>query len=38
LQSVFVFIIALMFLKEKFYWHRLIGTIIVVIGIYFISI
>jgi drug/metabolite transporter (DMT)-like permease len=38
LQSVFVFIIASIFLKEKFYWHRLIGTIIVVIGIYFISI
>jgi uncharacterized membrane protein len=38
IQSVFVFIIASIFLKEKFYWHRLIGTIIVVGGIYFVSI
>jgi len=37
LQSVFLFIIATIFLKEKFTWHRLIGTIIVFFGIYFIS-
>lgn len=37
LEAVFVFIIASLFLKEKFYWHRLIGTLIVVSGIYFIS-
>lgn len=37
LQSVFVFIIAPIFLKERFYWHRLIGTITVFFGIFFIS-
>jgi cytochrome c biogenesis protein CcdA len=24
-----------MFLKEKFHWHRFIGTLIVVLGIFF---
>ncbi|UCD07890.1 MAG: DMT family transporter [Candidatus Aenigmatarchaeota archaeon] len=37
LQSVFVFIIASIFLRERFYWHRLAGTIIVFLGILFIS-
>ena len=38
LQAVFVFVIASFFLKEKFYWHRLIGTLLVVVGIYFIAV
>lgn len=38
LQSVFIFIIALIFLKEKFKWHRLIGILIVFAGIFLISI
>jgi len=38
LQSVLIFIAATLFLKEKFMWHRMIGTIIVVAGIYLISI
>ena len=38
LQSVFIFIIASIFLKEKFYWHRLIGIVIVVFGVYLASI
>jgi len=37
LQSVFIFIIASVFLKEKFYWHRLIGTLVVFVGIFLIS-
>lgn len=37
LQSVFIFILASFFLKEKFYMHRLVGIITVVVGIYFIS-
>ena len=37
LQSVFVFFIALIFLREKFYWHRLIGTIVVFFGIFLLS-
>jgi len=37
LQSVFIFIIASAFLKEKFRWHRMIGTIIVFAGIFLIS-
>ena len=37
LQSVFVFLIAGLFLKEKFYWHRLIGVILVFLGIFLIS-
>ena len=36
-QAVFVFVIASAFLKEKFRWHRLIGTIIVFAGIFLIS-
>ena len=38
LQSVFIFIIASVFLKEKFYWHRLIGTVVVFFGIFLISV
>nr|MCK4929879.1 DMT family transporter [Nanoarchaeota archaeon] len=37
IQSVFIFIIASIFLKEKFYWHRMIGTVIVFAGIFLIS-
>jgi uncharacterized membrane protein len=36
-SSVTVFLLATMFLKEKFHWHRFIGTLIVVLGIYLIS-
>ncbi|UCD04227.1 MAG: DMT family transporter [Candidatus Woesearchaeota archaeon] len=38
LQCVFIFIIASIFLKEKFYLHRLAGTIAVVFGIFLVSI
>lgn len=37
LQPFFVFIIAYIFLKTRFYWHRLIGTVIVFFGIFLIS-
>jgi len=37
ISSVIVFLLATMFLKEKFHWHRFIGTLIVVLGIYLIS-
>ncbi len=37
LQSVLVFFIASLFLKEKFYWHRLLGTIAVFFGIFLIA-
>jgi len=33
IKSAFIFIIATIFLKEKFYWHRLIGIITVIAGI-----
>ena len=36
-SSVTVFLLATIFLKEKFYVHRFIGTLIVVLGIYLIS-
>jgi drug/metabolite transporter (DMT)-like permease len=36
-SSVTVFLLATVFLKEKFHWHRFIGTLIVVVGIYLIS-
>lgn len=36
-SSIMIFLLAIIFLKEKFYWHRLIGTLIVVLGIYLIS-
>ena len=36
-SSVAVFLLATIFLKEKFHFHRFIGTIIVVLGIYLIS-
>jgi drug/metabolite transporter (DMT)-like permease len=36
-SSVTVFLLATVFLKEKFHWHRFIGTLIVVLGIYLIS-
>ena len=38
LQSVFIFIIATIFLKEKFSYKRLIGTFLVFAGIYLIAI
>jgi uncharacterized membrane protein len=37
INSVAVFLLATVFLKEKFHKHRFIGTIIVVLGIYLIS-
>ncbi len=37
IESVFVFILASIALKEKFYWHRVAGTIIVFLGIFLIS-
>jgi uncharacterized membrane protein len=37
ISSVMVFLLATMFLKEKFHWHRFIGTLIVVLGIYLIT-
>jgi len=36
-SSVAVFLLATVFLKEKFHKHRFIGTLIVVLGIYLIS-
>ena len=36
-SSVTVFLLATVFLKEKFHVHRFIGTLIVVLGIYLIS-
>jgi drug/metabolite transporter (DMT)-like permease len=36
-SSVTVFLLATLFLQEKFYKHRFIGTLIVVLGIYLIS-
>jgi uncharacterized membrane protein len=36
-SSIAVFLLATLFLKEKFYKHRFIGTMIVVIGIYLVS-
>lgn len=38
LESIFVFLIAIIFMKERFQWHRFIGIIIAVIGIYLLSI
>jgi len=37
LNSIFIFIIALVFLKEKFYWHRLIGIFVAFFGVYLVS-
>ena len=37
ISSVTVFLLATVFLKEKFHLHRFIGTLIVVLGIYLIS-
>ena len=37
ISSVAVFLLATMFLKEKFHWHRFAGTLIIIIGIYLIS-
>jgi uncharacterized membrane protein len=36
-SSIMVFLLATTFLREKFHWHRFIGTMIVVLGVYFIS-
>lgn len=36
-SSITTFLLATMLLKEKFYWHRFIGMLIVVLGIYLIS-
>jgi uncharacterized membrane protein len=36
-SSVMVFLLATLFLQEKFHKHRFIGTLIVVLGIYLIS-
>jgi uncharacterized membrane protein len=36
-SSVTVFLLATIFLKEKFHLHRFVGTLIVVLGIYLIS-
>lgn len=38
LESVFIFVISSIFFNKKFYWYRLIGTIIIFLGIYFISV
>jgi uncharacterized membrane protein len=37
LSSVMVFLLATLFLQEKFHMHKFIGTLIVVVGIYLIS-
>ena len=37
ITSVMVFFLATAFLKERFRWHRFIGTLIVVLGVYLIS-
>ena len=37
ISSIMVFLLATAFLKEKFYYHRLVGTLIVFLGMYFIS-
>lgn len=37
ISSVTVFLLATVFLKEKFHKHRFIGTLIVVLGVYLIS-
>lgn len=37
INSVAVFLLATLFLKEKFYWHRFIGTLVVFVGIFLIS-
>jgi uncharacterized membrane protein len=36
-SSIMVFLLATLFLQEKFYRHRFIGTLIVVLGIYLVS-
>ncbi len=37
LVPVFTFLIAFIFLREKFYWNKLIGTIIIIFGIFLVS-
>ena len=37
ISSIMVFLLATFFLKERFYYHRLMGTLIVFFGIYLIS-
>ncbi len=36
-SSVTVFLLATLLLKEKFHWHRFAGTLIVILGIYLIT-
>jgi uncharacterized membrane protein len=36
-SSITVFFLATLFLKERFHWHRFIGTLIIVAGIFLIS-
>jgi len=38
IQSVFIFAIAVIFLKEKFLWHRLLGVLMILIGIFLVTI
>lgn len=37
ISSVSLFLLATVFLKEKFLWHRFVGTLVVIVGIYLIS-
>ena len=37
-ESMLIFIFAILFLKERFEWHRFLGTGIIVLGIAFVSI
>ena len=36
-NSIVIFFLAILVLKERFYWHRLLGTLVVFIGIFLIS-
>ncbi len=38
LMSIFIFIIAITFLKQKLFWHRLLGVILIFAGILLVSI
>ena len=37
LNSIVIFFLAIIFLKEKFYWHRMAGTLVAFAGIFLIS-